>query len=97
MAPKTARLITPAGHEEDIALDRVRVGDTVRVRPGEKVPVDGTVLQGTSSLDESMITGEPIPVEKAAGDRVTGATVNATGSFVMRAERSVQIRCSRRL
>ena len=87
MAPKTARLITPDGHEEDIALDRVRVGDTVRVRPGEKVPVDGTVLQGTSSVDESMITGEPIPVEKAAGDRVTGATVNATGSFVMRAER----------
>lgn len=87
MTPKTARLITPDGHEEDIALDLVRVGDTVRVRPGEKVPVDGTVLQGTSSVDESMITGEPIPVEKAAGDRVTGATVNATGSFVMRAER----------
>lgn len=87
MAPKTARSIAADGHEEDIALDRVSVGDKLRVRPGEKVPVDGTVLEGTSSVDESMITGEPIPVQKSAGDRVTGATVNSTGSFVMQAER----------
>ncbi len=87
MAPKTARWIAGDGHEEDIALDRVSAGDKLRVRPGEKVPVDGTVLEGTSSVDESMITGEPMPVQKSAGDRVTGATVNSTGSFVMRAER----------
>lgn len=87
MAPKTARLIAPDGHEEDIALERVKVGDKLRVRPGEKVPVDGTALEGTSSVDESMITGEPIPVQKSAGDKVTGGTVNTTGSFVMRAER----------
>lgn len=87
MAPKTARLIAADGHEEDIVLDRVNVGDKLRVRPGEKVPVDGTVLDGTSSVDESMITGEPIPVQKRAGDKVTGATVNSTGSFIMRAER----------
>lgn len=87
MAPKTARLVAAEGHEEDIALDCVKVGDNLRVRPGETVPVDGTVLEGTSSVDESMITGEPVPVKKSAGDRVTGATVNSTGSFVMRAER----------
>jgi Cu+-exporting ATPase len=86
LAPKTARRIAH-GHEEDVPLDEVIVGDLLRVRPGEKVPVDGVVVEGTSSVDESMITGEPIPVEKNAGDRVVGATVNGTGAFVMRAER----------
>src|SRR5215467_12208548 len=69
------------------ALDQVKVGDRLRVRPGEKIPVDAVVLQGASSIDESMVTGEPIPVEKQPGSRVTGATVNGTGSLVMRAER----------
>ena len=87
LAPKTARLVRDDGTEADIPLERVRPGDRLRVRPGEKVPVDGIILEGTSSLDESMITGEPIPVEKAPGSRVTGGTVNATGSFVMCAER----------
>ncbi len=87
LAPKTARLIQEDGKEVDVPLDRVNPGDTLRVRPGEKVPVDGVVLDGQSSVDESMITGEPIPVEKQQGDRVTGATVNGTGSLVMRAER----------
>jgi len=86
LAPKTARRIAH-GHEEDVPLDHVQVGDLLRVRPGEKVPVDGVVVEGASSVDESMITGEPIPVEKHAGDRVVGATVNGTGAFVMRAER----------
>ncbi|HSE19061.1 MAG TPA: heavy metal translocating P-type ATPase [Pyrinomonadaceae bacterium] len=86
LAPKTARRIAN-GHEEDVPLDDVAAGDLLRVRPGEKVPVDGVVVEGTSSIDESMITGEPIPVQKDAGDRVVGATVNGTGSFVMRAER----------
>jgi Cu+-exporting ATPase len=86
LAPKTARRIAH-GHEEDVPLEHVGVGDLLRVRPGEKVPVDGVVVEGLSSVDESMITGEPIPVEKQAGDRVVGATVNGTGSFVMRAER----------
>jgi Cu+-exporting ATPase len=86
LAPKTARRIAH-GHEEDVPLDHVTVGDLLRVRPGEKVPVDGVVVEGVSSVDEAMITGEPIPVEKHAGDRVVGATVNGTGSFVMRAER----------
>ncbi len=86
LAPKTARLIR--GEEEvDVPLDQVRVRDLIRVRPGEKVPVDGLVTSGRSSVDESMITGEPTPVEKNPGDRVTGATVNGTGSFVMQAER----------
>ena len=75
------------GTEEDIPLEQVQVGDRLRVRPGEKVPVDGVVLEGTSAVDESMITGEPIPVEKDAGDRVIGATVNGTGTLVMRAEK----------
>src|SRR5262245_51925776 len=80
LAPKTARRIAH-GQEEDVPLDQVTVGDLLRVRPGEKVPVDGVVVEGASSVDESMITGEPIPVEKHAADRVVGATVNGTGSF----------------
>jgi Cu+-exporting ATPase len=86
LAPKTARRISH-GLEEDVPLDEVQAGDLLRVRPGEKVPVDGVVVEGSSAVDESMITGEPIPVEKHAGDRVVGATVNGTGAFVMRAER----------
>src|ERR1043165_9689459 len=87
LAPKTARRIGPNGSEQDVPLDHVMKGDVLRVRPGEKVPVDGVVLEGSSAVDESMVTGESIPVEKHAGDRVIGATVNGTGSFVMRAER----------
>jgi Cu+-exporting ATPase len=87
LAPKTARRVREDGSDEDVPLDRVNPGDALRVRPGEKVPVDGVVLEGRSSIDESMVTGEPIPVEKQAGDHVIGATVNQTGTFVMRAER----------
>jgi len=87
LAPKTARRLRPDGSEEDVALDAVQPGDRLRVRPGEKVPVDGVVEEGHSSVDESMLTGEPIPVEKAAGAPVSGGTVNQTGSFVLRAER----------
>jgi Cu+-exporting ATPase len=87
LSPKTARRIGEDGSETDVPLEKVQVGDRLRVRPGEKVPVDGVVLEGTGSVDESMITGEPIPVEKQAGDRLTGATVNGNGSLVMRAER----------
>jgi heavy metal translocating P-type ATPase len=87
LAPKTARLISDDGSERDIPLQQVKPGDRLRVRPGEKVPVDGVVLEGHSSIDESMITGESIPVEKEANSKVIGATINATGSFVMRAER----------
>jgi Cu+-exporting ATPase len=87
LAPKTAQLRREDGTEVDVPLDRVRPGDRLRVRPGEKVPVDGVVLEGASSVDESMITGEPIPAEKGPGSRVTGGTVNGTGGFVMRAER----------
>ncbi len=87
LAPKTARMVLPDGSEEDRPLEAVAVGDTLRVRPGEKVPVDGVVIDGASSVDESMVTGEPLPVEKIAGRQVTGGTVNATGSFRMRAER----------
>ena len=87
LAPKTARRIEADGGESDVPLEDVRVGDLLRVRPGEKVPVDGTVASGTSSVDESMVTGEPMPAEKRQGDRVTGATVNGNGSFVLRAER----------
>jgi P-type Cu+ transporter len=87
LAPKTARLVRDNGTELDLPLERVQVGDRLRVRPGEKIPVDGVVLEGATSVDESMITGEPIPVEKTKDSRVTGGTVNGTGSFVMRAER----------
>jgi len=87
LAPKTARLVGEDGSEKDVPLEQVIPGDRLRVRPGEKIPVDGIVLEGKSSVDESMITGEPIPVQKQKGDRVTGATVNGTGSLIMRAER----------
>jgi len=87
LAPRTARVVRPDAAEHDVAIDSVQPGDRIRVRPGEKVPVDGTVVEGASTVDESMLTGEPIPVEKRPGDRVTGATVNAAGSFVMQAER----------
>ena len=87
LAPKTARRVRDDGGDEDVPLEHVRVDDRLRIRPGEKVPVDGTVLEGLSAVDESMVTGEPIPVEKHAGDRVIGATVNGTGSLIMRAER----------
>ncbi len=87
LAPKSARRVGEDGAEEDIPLEHVHVGDLLRIRPGEKVPVDGTVVEGLSSIDESMLSGEPVPVEKAAGDAVTGATVNGTGSLILRAER----------
>lgn len=87
LAPKTARVIRDNGNDEEISLDLIKPGDKLRVRPGEKVPVDGMILDGSSSIDESMVTGEPIPVEKTKGDKVTGGTVNGTGGFVMRAER----------
>ena len=87
LAPKTARLLREDGAEEDIPLERVKIGDRLRIRPGEKVPVDGVVLEGTSAIDESMVTGEPVPVQKTVGDRLIGATVNGTGGLVMRAER----------
>ena len=87
LSPKMARVIAADGSERDIPLEQVKPGDKLRVRPGEKVPVDGVVLEGASAVDESMITGESIPVEKGSGARVIGATVNATGSLVMRAER----------
>ncbi len=87
LSPKTARLLAADGTEKDIPLEHVKPGDPLRVRPGEKIPVDGVVLEGRSSVDESMITGESIPVEKEANSKVIGATINATGSFLMRAER----------
>ena len=87
LAPKTARIVRNDGTEEDIPLEQIRPGDTLRIRPGEKVPVDGTVIDGGSNVDESMITGEPIPVAKLAGEKLIGATVNGTGSLLMRAER----------
>ena len=87
LAPKTARLIRPDGTEEDVALENVKIADRLRVRPGEKVPVDGVVREGVSSVDESMVTGEPVPVEKEAGRKLTGGTINGTGSLVMEAER----------
>ena len=87
LAPKTARIVRENESEEDIPLEQVRPGDVLRVRPGEKVPVDGVVLEGSSALDESMVTGESIPIEKITGARLIGATVNGTGSLLMRAER----------
>src|SRR5690606_35447206 len=87
MAAKSARRLLDDGTEEDVPLDAVQKGDRLRVRPGEKIPVDGIVLDGKSSVDESMVTGEPIPVEKHEGDRVIGSTVNGTGGLVMRAEK----------
>ncbi len=87
LTPKTARLVKPDGDEEDIPLELVQVGDVVRVRPGEKVPVDGRVVEGRSNVDESMISGEPVPVEKEPGGKVVGGTVNGTGSLLVRAER----------
>jgi Cu+-exporting ATPase len=87
LAPKTARILRDDGTEEDVPLDEVQPADQLRVRPGEKIPVDGTVRDGTSSVDESMVTGEPVPVEKSPGDRLIGGTVNGNGSLVMEAER----------
>ncbi len=87
LAAKTARVIRPDGNEEEIPLEDVQVGDNLRIRPGDKVPVDGVVVEGRSSIDESMISGEPLPVEKVKGDKVTGATINGTGSLVMEAKR----------
>jgi Cu+-exporting ATPase len=87
LAPNLAWRVTPGGSEEQVKLEEVKVGDRLRVKPGEKVPVDGTVLEGSSRVDESMVTGEPTPAAKAPGERVTGATINGSGSFVMRAER----------
>ncbi len=87
LAPKTARLMRDDGSEADVPLEHVKPGERLRVRPGEKVPVDGVVIEGATSVDESMVTGEPIPVEKTKGRKVTGGTVNGTGSFIMQAER----------
>jgi Cu+-exporting ATPase len=87
LSPRTARLVNPDGSEKDVPLEQVKLGDRLRVRPGEKIPVDGILLEGRSAIDESMITGESMPVEKTPDSRVIGATINGTGSFVMRAER----------
>lgn len=87
LAPKTARRIRADGTEEDVALTHVHIGDTLRVRPGEKVPVDGVVTEGNSAVDESMLTGEPVPVSKRVGDKVIGATLNTSGALVMRSEK----------
>src|SRR5262249_54461460 len=87
LAPKTARVVRADGREEDVPLAQVQVGDVLRIRPGEKVPVDGVVLEGRSSVDESMLTGEPVPVEKGPASQLIGGTVNGTGSLLMRAER----------
>src|SRR5690606_5941004 len=86
LAPPTARKVQPGG-DQVVPLDQVAIGDRLRVVPGDKVPVDGVILEGRSSVDESMITGEPLPVEKTAGDPVTGGTVNGAGGFIMQAER----------
>ena len=87
LAPKQAHLLASDGSEKDVALDSVKVSDSLRVRPGESIPVDGVIFEGASAIDESMVTGESMPVEKSAGDKVTGGTLNTNGSFVMRAER----------
>src|SRR3546814_20511276 len=87
LAPKTARRILPDGTEEDVPLTHVHEGDRLRVRPGEKVPVDGAVEEGASSVDESMLTGAPLPVSKRVGDKVIGATMNTSSALVIRAEK----------
>src|SRR5262249_7279255 len=87
LSPATARIVLPDGKEDDIPLELVKPGDILRVRPGERVPVDGVVTEGKSAVDESMISGEPVPVPKEPGAKITGATVNGTGSLLMRAER----------
>ncbi|HHH43068.1 MAG TPA: heavy metal translocating P-type ATPase [Gammaproteobacteria bacterium] len=87
LAPKTARIVREDGSEEDIPMEHVKPGDVLRVRPGEKIPVDGTVIEGESNVDESMVTGEPLPVEKSTGEKLIGATVNGTGSLLMKAEK----------
>jgi Cu+-exporting ATPase len=87
LAPKTSRRITPDGHDEEVSLDEIRIGDRLRIRPGDAVPVDGEVLEGRSAVDESMITGESMPVEKTSASKVIGGTLNGTGALVMRAER----------
>ncbi len=87
LAPKSARRVRADGNDEDVALEHIAAGDLLRVRPGEKVPVDGEITEGRSSLDESMVTGESMPVSKEAGDKVIGGTLNASGGFVMRAEK----------
>ena len=87
LSARSARIVRADGHEEEVPLEDVKVGDRLRVRPGDKVPVDGTVVEGRSSVDESMLTGEPLPIEKATGDEVTGATINGTGSLIIEAQR----------
>ena len=87
LTPKTARQVRPDGSDEEIPLDQIAHGDRLRVRPGDRVPVDGTIVEGKSSVDESMVTGESLPMEKGAGARVIGGTVNQNGSFVMRADK----------
>ena len=87
LTPKTAVRVSKCGHDSEVAIAKIMVGDTLRVRPGEKIPVDGVVVEGHSSVDEAMVTGEPMPVEKAEGDKVVGGTINGTGSFLMTAER----------
>src|SRR5882762_488357 len=87
LAPQQAHLLAADGSEKDVALDQIKPGDRLRVRPGERVPVDGTIREGASAVDESMVTGESMPVEKSAGDKVTGGTLNTSGSFIMEAER----------
>src|SRR5205823_13091556 len=87
LAPNVARRIEADGREVEVSLNEVQVGDRLRVRPGEKLPVDGTCVEGSSNVDESMVTGEPIPVPKKPGDRITGATINGSGTLAIRAER----------
>src|SRR5438067_1331245 len=87
LAPKTARVVRPNGSEEDVPVDHLRPGDLLRVRPGEKIPTDGTVTEGSSAVDESMVSGEPIPVEKEPGAKVIGGTINGTGSLLVRADK----------
>ena len=88
LAPKIAHRVRADGSDEEVPLDQIMKGDRLRVRPGESIPVDGAVVEGRSNVDESMVTGEPIPVAKAVGDKVIGGTINQTGSFVMEAQKS---------